>query len=83
LKKNALKRHLHKKRVQKQFQKQAKEAAKKGAKKAGKETVSLAGKAGKAVVNFVKKNPKHDNELRRVADFIAINTQDQDMKKAG
>ena len=58
LKNNALKRHLHKKRIQKQFKKQANEAAKKAAKKAGKETASLAGKAGKAVVNFVKKNPK-------------------------
>jgi hypothetical protein len=55
---NALKRYQHKKRVQKQFQKQAQEAAKKGAKKAGKEAASLAGKAGKAVVEFVKKNPK-------------------------
>ena len=58
LKNNALKRHLHKKRIQKQFKKQANEAAKKAAKKAGKETASLAGKAGKAIVNFVKKNPK-------------------------
>ena len=58
LKQNALKRHYHKKRVQKQFQKQANEAAKKAAKKTGKETASLAGKAGKAVVNFVKNNPK-------------------------
>ena len=58
LKKNALKKHLHKKRVQKQFKKQSQEAAKKAAKKTGKEAASLAGKAGKAVVNFVKKNPK-------------------------
>jgi len=58
LKKNALKRHLHKKRIQKQFQKQANEAAKKTAKKAGKETASVTAKIGRAAVNFVKKNPK-------------------------
>ena len=54
LKKNALKRHMHKKRIQKQFQKQASEAAK----KTGKEAVSLTAKAGRAAVNFIKKNPK-------------------------
>jgi len=58
LKSNALKRHFHKKRVQKQFRKQANEAAKKAAKKTGKEAASLTGKAGKAVVNLIKKNPK-------------------------
>ena len=58
LNKNAVKRQLHKKRIQKQFQKQAQEAAKKGAKKAGKETVSLTAKAGRAAVDFIKKNPK-------------------------
>jgi len=58
LKKNALKRHLHKKRIQRQFQKQANEAAKKTAKKAGKETASVTAKIGRAAVNFVKKNPK-------------------------
>ena len=58
LKKNALKRHLHKKRIQRQFQKQANEAAKKTAKKAGKETASVTAKIGRAAMNFVKKNPK-------------------------
>ena len=55
---NAIKRHMHKKRIQKQFQKQAQEAAKKGAAKATKESASLAGKAGRAVVDFVKRHPK-------------------------
>ena len=55
---NAVKRHLHKKRIQKQMQKQAQEAAKKGATKAVKESASLVGKAGRAVVDFVKRHPK-------------------------
>jgi hypothetical protein len=55
---NAIKRHLHKKRIQKQMQKQAQEAAKKGATKAAKESATLAGKAGRAVVEFVKRHPK-------------------------
>jgi hypothetical protein len=58
LNRNAIKRHLHKKRIQKQMQKQAQEAAKKGATKAAKESASLVGKAGRAVVDFVKTHPK-------------------------
>ena len=57
LKSNAIKRHLQKKRIQKQFEKQAKEAAKKTAKKTGEATVSAIEKAGRAVVNFVKRHP--------------------------
>ena len=58
IKKNALKKTLHKKRIQKQFQKQANETAKKAAKTTGKQSVSAVEKTGRAAVNFIKKNPK-------------------------
>ena len=58
LKKNAMKRHLHKKRIQRKFKKQAKENAKKSAAAAGRKSAILLRKAGVAIIAFVKRNPK-------------------------
>lgn len=57
LKKKPLSRAMQKQRIKRQYQKQARTAAKQGAKGA-KRTVNAAGKAARAVVNFIKRNPK-------------------------
>ena len=57
LKSNPVNRYFQKKRLRKQFQKQAQETAKKAAKKTGEKAVSAVEKAGRAVVNFVKRHP--------------------------
>jgi hypothetical protein len=54
---NPFNRFFKKRRLRKLYQKQAKEAAKKVAQKTGEKTVSVVGKAGRAVVNFIKRNP--------------------------
>jgi len=53
LKKNAYKRHLHKKRMQKQFKNKSKETAV----KAGKKTGETIGDSVKAVFGFIKNHP--------------------------
>ncbi len=57
LNKNALSRFFQKQRIKKQYQKQARETAKKGA-KAAKKTAVTTEKIARAVVGFIKRNPK-------------------------